>query len=46
MKLDIKIGCEVMDWIKLAQHRLQWWNPVKTMMNFTVSENTENFLTQ
>jgi len=31
------IGCEVVDWIHLAQDRVKWRDVVKTVMNLRVS---------
>jgi len=39
------IGCEVVDWIQLAQGRVQWWAPVRTVMNIWVPYMAQNFLT-
>jgi len=32
-----EVGCEGMDWIKLAQDRDRWWALVTVVMNFWVS---------
>jgi len=33
--MDLKaIGYEDVDWIKLAQDRVQWWDFVNMVMNF------------
>jgi len=31
-------GCKSMDWIHMAQDRIQWWDLVKTVMNFRCSQ--------
>jgi hypothetical protein len=37
LKFDIKkIGCEVMDWIKLDELRIQWWDLVNTVTKIRV----------
>jgi hypothetical protein len=37
MNMGLKeIGCESVDWIHLAQHRIQWWVLVKIIMNLCV----------
>jgi hypothetical protein len=34
IKIDLKeVGCEVMDWIELAQDRNRWWALVNAVMN-------------
>jgi hypothetical protein len=38
IKMDFKeMGCVVMDWINLAQDRMQWWIVVNTVMNILVT---------
>jgi hypothetical protein len=32
--MNLKIGCEDVDWIQQAQDRIQWLNLVKMEMNF------------
>jgi len=39
------MGCEDVEWIYLAQDRVQWWSLVNTVMNFRVPQEAENFLT-
>jgi hypothetical protein len=37
IKMDLReIGCDVVDWIKMAQYRDQWRALVKTAMNLRV----------
>jgi hypothetical protein len=37
IKMDLEgIECEVMDWTRLAQFRVQWWVLVSTVMNLRV----------
>jgi hypothetical protein len=37
IKLDFReIGVDVVNWIQLAQDRVQWWAFVKTVMNLRV----------
>jgi len=35
--VDLREGDEGMDWIYLAQDRVQWWALVNMMMNIQVS---------
>jgi hypothetical protein len=39
-----KIGCECMDWIQLAQYRLQWQALVNTVLNFQVASKVASIL--
>jgi hypothetical protein len=32
-----EVGCEVMDWVELAQYRYRWWALVNAVMNLRVS---------
>jgi len=34
---EVKVGCEVVDWMHLAQNRDQWQAVVNTAMNLLVS---------
>jgi len=44
MKIGLKeIECEVVDWIQLAQRRIQWLTVVKTVMNLRVSLKAGNY---
>ena len=37
IKMDIQeVGCEVVDWIDLAQDKDMWWALVNAVMNFRV----------
>ena len=46
IKMDLQeVGCESMDWIKLAQDRDRWREVVNTVMNLRVPKNAGNFLT-
>jgi hypothetical protein len=37
IKLGLReIGIDVVNWIRLAQDRVQWWDFVNTMMNLRV----------
>jgi hypothetical protein len=38
------MGCEVMDWIDVAQDRDSWGALVNAVMNLQVLENVGNFL--
>jgi hypothetical protein len=40
-----EVGCGVMDWIELAQHRERWRALVTAVMNLQVPLNSGNFLT-
>jgi len=32
--MDLKeVECKCMDWIQMAQDGVQWWAPVKTVLN-------------
>jgi hypothetical protein len=45
VKVSLKvIGCEGMDWIHLAQDKVQWRNLLHMAMNLQVPNNTENFI--
>ena len=38
IKMDLhEVGCEGMDWIKLAQNRDRWWEHVNMVMNLQFS---------
>ena len=39
-----EVGCEVMDWIDLAENGDRWRVLVKAVMNFRVPQNVGNFL--
>ena len=39
------VGCEVMDWIDVAQDRDRWLAPVNAVMKLRVPYNARNFLT-
>jgi len=44
--MDLReIGWEVMDWMHLAQDRVQWRDLVKMSLKFWVPYNAVNFLT-
>ena len=46
IKMDLqKVCCGFRDWIELTQDRDRWHACVKTVMNFRVPKNAENFLT-
>jgi hypothetical protein len=46
IKIDLKqIECEDVNWIHLAQDRVQWRALVNTAMNLRVSSRAGNFLT-
>jgi hypothetical protein len=46
IKIDPKyIGCENLDWINPAQHRVNCWAFVNTEMNLRVPQKLSNFLT-
>jgi len=38
------VGCEVMDWIELAQDRDRWRALVNVVMKIRVPQNAGNFL--
>jgi hypothetical protein len=38
------IGCEDVDWIHVAQDRVQWWAFVNTVMNIRVPCKEGNFM--
>jgi hypothetical protein len=40
-----EVGCEVMDWIELAQDGYRWRTLVNVVMNHRVPQNAGNFLT-
>jgi hypothetical protein len=45
IKMDIReVGCGVMDWIEVAQHRDRWRALVNAVMNLRVTLNSGNFL--
>jgi len=33
IKMDLEVACEDADWIHLTQDRIQWRDPVNTVMN-------------
>jgi hypothetical protein len=38
IKMDLKeTGCDDVDWFHMAQHMVQWWNIVYTVINTWVS---------
>jgi hypothetical protein len=41
-----EVGCEVVDWIRLAQDRVHWRAHVNTVMNLWVPLNVGYFLTR
>jgi hypothetical protein len=46
IKIDLQeVGCEGMDWIKLAEERGGWWALVNAVINLWVPQNVGNFLT-
>jgi hypothetical protein len=46
IELDLQeVGCEIMDWIELAQVRDMWLSHVHVVMNLQVSLNVGKFLT-
>ena len=46
IKMDLQaVGCEGMDWIKLAQDRDRWQALLNVVMNLRVPQNVGNFLT-
>jgi hypothetical protein len=45
IKMDtVKTGCEVVDWIHLAQDRVQWRAIVNRLMNLRITKKGGNFL--
>jgi hypothetical protein len=40
-----QVGCEHVDWINLAQDRIEWWALVKTIMNLRFPQKSGNLLT-
>jgi len=43
-KLDLKgVVCDDVDWIHLAQYKVQWRNSLNTVTNFWLPERAENF---
>jgi hypothetical protein len=40
-----EIGCDNVDWIQMAQHRVQWRFLVITAVNLRLLRNSENFIT-
>jgi len=46
IKLDLQeVGCEVMDWLDLAEDRDRWRALVNVVMNHKVPQNAGNFFT-
>jgi hypothetical protein len=46
IEIDLQeVGCESMDWMKVAQERDRWWALVNAVMNLRVPYNAGNFLT-
>jgi hypothetical protein len=46
IRMDLRaIGWEGVEWMYLAQDRVQWWDFVNTVMNLRVAEKAGNFLT-
>lgn len=44
-EIEVKgIGREDVDWIHLAQYRVQWWGLVNVVMDLRVPCNVEEFL--
>ena len=40
IKMDFKVvGCDLGDWIALAEDRDQWWVPVRAVMNLRFLES-------
>ena len=46
IKMDLQeVGCEIMDWIELAEDRYRWRALVNAVMNYRFPYNVGNFLT-
>ena len=44
IKFDLRIrGCEVVDWIRLAQCMIEWQGLVKRVMNLSITHKAENY---
>jgi len=37
IKMDLQVGCGIMDWIELAQNRDRWWALLDVVMILRVS---------